>query len=84
MDADKVMRLVQRERQRQHQKWDRPHEWGWGDCSSTGVARPVKLAVLLEETGEVARAVLERDAPSLRRELVQVAAVAMAWLESLE
>lgn len=48
-------------------------------------------AILMEEIGEVARAVLESeqgqqnaDSVNLREELVQVAAVAMAWLECLE
>jgi hypothetical protein len=31
----------------------------------------------------VARAVLEHDAHNLPRELIQVAAVAVAWLESM-
>jgi NTP pyrophosphatase (non-canonical NTP hydrolase) len=39
--------------------------------------------VLAEECGEVSRAVLDRDADALRLELVQVAAVAVAWLEAL-
>ena len=50
-----------------------------------------KLPVLVEEVGEVARAVLQEhgtavqdDARELREELIQVAAVCMAWLESLE
>jgi NTP pyrophosphatase (non-canonical NTP hydrolase) len=43
----------------------------------------VKAAVLAEECGEVARAVLEVDMRGLRDELVQVAAVAVAWLEGM-
>jgi len=39
--------------------------------------------VLAEECGEVSRAVLEKDADGLRSELVQVAAVAVAWLEGI-
>jgi hypothetical protein len=42
-----------------------------------------RLAVLAEEFGEVARAVCNRDANNLREELVQVAAVALAWLEGV-
>ena len=53
------------------------------DCSSLDVPPIVKVAVLTEETGEVARAVLDDDTADLIRELVQVAAVAVAWLESL-
>jgi NTP pyrophosphatase (non-canonical NTP hydrolase) len=44
----------------------------------------IKLAVLAEEFGEVARAVCERDYVNLREELVQVAAVSLAWLEALD
>lgn len=40
-----------------------------------------KVTVLAEEFGEVARAVLESDGPNLEEELVQVAAVCVAWLE---
>ena len=41
-------------------------------------------AVLNEETGEVSRALLQDDRPGLRAELVQCAAVAVAWIESLD
>lgn len=44
----------------------------------------IKLAVLAEEFGEVARAVCERDYVNLREELVQVAAVCVSWLEGLD
>lgn len=48
----------------------------------------VKLAALTEEVGEVARAVMARggwsgEADNLREELVQVAAICVAWLETL-
>lgn len=39
------------------------------------------LTVLTEETGEVARAILEGDSPNYAAELIQVAAVAIAALE---
>ncbi len=39
------------------------------------------IAVLMEEVGEVARAILEEDEDSLVEELVQVAAVAIRILE---
>ena len=42
-----------------------------------------KCIVLTEEIGEVAKAVLEEDSENLREELIQVTAVAMAWLETL-
>lgn len=72
---------IQAERERQRAKWSTPHLWGVGDCSSPGVAEAVKVAVLTEECGEVSRAVLDHDPDALRRELIQVAAVAVAWLE---
>lgn len=49
------------------------------------------LAVLVEEVGEVARAILEKQGlandthdKNLRKELVQVAAVCVAWIEGLD
>jgi hypothetical protein len=78
-----VFTAIVEERVRQLAMWGQPHPWGQGDCSSSDVAEPVKVAVLLEEVGEVARAVLEGDPQNLRAELVQVAAVAVAWLEGL-
>lgn len=49
-----------------------------------------KLAILTEEVGEVARALCEAggatdvQSEGLRRELVQVAAVAVAWVEAID
>lgn len=43
-----------------------------------------KLVILVEEVGEVARAIQSRDRANLREELVQVAAVACAWVEALD
>jgi hypothetical protein len=77
----KAFAAIDAERRRQQAKWGGDHEWGRGDCSSPLVAGVVKAAVLSEECGEVARAVLDNDPEQLRRELVQVAAVAVAWLE---
>lgn len=51
------------------------------NCADPEVFGAHKLAVLAEEFGEVARALLEGN--GLRRELVEVAAVAVAWAESL-
>lgn len=65
-------------------------------CAGPGLTDTERLAVLLEEVGETARATLEREglvsdringadlADALRTELIQVAAVAVAWLEFLE
>lgn len=83
-----IYHLIDAERARQSEYWSAPHAWGKGDCSSTEVAPIVKVAVLAEECGEVARAVLDHLADSggrhLREELVQVAAVCVAWLETFE
>lgn len=82
MNRARVYALIDAERERQAIRWLVPHEWGVGDCSSPDVAPIVKVAVLSEETGEVARAILDRGDPL--EELVQVAAVAVAWLEGME
>lgn len=42
----------------------------------------LRLAALMEEVGEVARAIHDSD-PNLRNELIQVAGVAAAWAEAL-
>lgn len=53
-------------------------------CADASMAPALKLAVLTEEVGEVARCICDGDSNArLREELVQVAAVATAWLESL-
>lgn len=61
------------------------------DCASPIVSPDRKLRVLVEEVGEVAKAIDDLETvksrirlDNLRAELVQVAAVAVAWLESLE
>jgi len=69
---------IKEERHRQNEKWKRePGEW---------VSHPfVKLGVLAEEFGEVARALLERSPIAhLKKELIQVAAVAAAWAEDCD
>jgi NTP pyrophosphatase (non-canonical NTP hydrolase) len=73
------------EREAQHHKWRMEHEWGQGDCSSNAVELMTKVAVLTEEVGEVARAVLDCSPLSeLRAELIQVAAVAVAITEWID
>ena len=83
MTREQIYAEINAERKRQAKKWNKLHAWGRGDCSSHEVAPIVKSAVLQEECGEVAKAVLELDNDALKQELVQVAAVAVAWLESL-
>lgn len=84
MNRADVYRLIDAERGRQAIEWGGKHAWGEGDCSSTRVDQTVKVAVLAEEVGEVGRAVLDAQHTALRLELVQVAAVAVAWLEGME
>jgi hypothetical protein len=83
MNRSDIFTEIRAERARQAAKWNRHHAWGYGDCSSHQVLDPVKATVLTEECGEVARAVLDRKLEDLRTELIQVAAVAIAWLEGL-
>lgn len=53
----------------------------WGVQNHT----PMKwLAILTEEVGEVAKAIIEGNHGDYRKELVQVAAVAVASIESLD
>lgn len=77
--TNRVLLDVMAERARQELLWPD------GTCAHM-TARGEDLAclsVLTEEVGEVARALNEDDGPALREELVQVAAVAIAWLEGL-
>lgn len=71
---------IQRERTRQIEKWgDQHHDDAWW------------CVIEMEELGEVARAIYERaprwddeSRARLREELVQVAAVAVAWIEDID
>ena len=83
MTRTDIYNAIDAERVWQAELWNNDHHWGYGDCSSAALPTPVKIAVLTEEVGEVARAALEHDTDGLRLELVQVAAVAVAWLEAL-
>ena len=71
-----VFELIVRERERQDAKW------GWPNAGLAGTNIDRKNTILGEEVGEVARAILEGDDAGLEAELVQVAAVCVAWLES--
>ena len=68
-----VMHEIAEERKRQDQKWgEQNHEplyW---------------LGVLMEEVGESSKAVIEGNMRHYREELVQVAAVAVAAIESFD
>ncbi len=78
-----IYKAIDAERERQSEMWSKPHAWGQGDASSSDVEPMTKVAVLTEELGEVARAALDLDNNQLQVELVQLAAVAIAWLEGM-
>ena len=84
MKRSQIYKLIDEERARQAETWKGPHKWGKGDCSSSEVAPIAKVAILTEELGEVARAVLEKEDRATFDELIQVAAVAVAWCESFD
>lgn len=67
---------IQFERDRQDEKW--------GDQS--GNRDDTWVAILTEEVGEAAKEVLETGAlnGNLRKELIQCAAVCVAWIEALD
>lgn len=69
-----IFELIRAERERQDKKWG----------SQRHLPNYTWSAILTEENGEVAKATLEKDTANLKEELVQVAAVAVAWLEALE
>lgn len=75
---DRVLKDVRAEREKQIKKWGTqdhgPHQW---------------IAILAEETGEVAKEVAEArignwDPAKYREELIQVAAVAVAAVQVLD
>ena len=63
--------LIQAERGYQDKKWGKQEhsDEKW-------------LAILVEEIGEIAKAVLENDDPALLQEIIQSAAVLQAWTTS--
>lgn len=72
-----VLLEIAAERERQDAKWG----------GVPGIERRddhTYAAVLGEEFGETCKAWLERDVRQLRAELVQVAAVAVAWVEEID
>jgi NTP pyrophosphatase (non-canonical NTP hydrolase) len=71
--SEKIVADVLAERARQDLKW--------GVCHHPS---QMWLTILAEEVGEVAKAILLKDTKNYREELVQVAAVALAAIESLD
>lgn len=69
---EKILQEIRNERDRQDVKWG----------SRRQLPQEVWLTILVEEVGEVAESILKRDNDNYPVELVQVAAVAVAALES--
>ncbi|KKN21862.1 hypothetical protein LCGC14_0920910 [marine sediment metagenome] len=67
-----ILQALQDERERQDVKWG----------ANRYLAQETWLTILMEEVGETAKAALEDDPSGYAEELVQVAAVAIAALES--
>lgn len=84
------MAAMHSERWRQNDKWNRRHDWGHGDCSSPDVPMVVKAGVLVEEAGEVMKAVLNAGPEEskydfeVKTEAIQTMAVAYAILEGMK
>ena len=54
----------------------------WGEATERGYTRGEWLTILVEEVGEVAKALNDGDITQLKTELIQVAAVALAFSEA--
>jgi hypothetical protein len=89
----RVLIAVEYERARQELIGSRKRSEGvdWRSCADPAMSGgdAMRFAVLGEEVGEVARALLETSFGNdtdlhLREELVQVAAVAVAWVEAID
>lgn len=70
-DKATILRAILDERDRQDAKW------GVQDH-----ADEKWLAILVEEVGEAARGILDHDPPNLDEEIIQIAAVCVAWTEA--
>jgi len=70
MDREDIWTLIENEHRRQEAKWGEQNHpnYHW-------------LAILAKEVGEVSKALLEND--GYLPKLVQVAAVAVAWIEAI-
>lgn len=85
----RVLEEVSLERRRQERKGMEHRARGqghWRSCADPLLPTERKLAILGEEYGEVAKALNEEwvgQPANLREELIHVAAVAVAWAESL-
>jgi NTP pyrophosphatase (non-canonical NTP hydrolase) len=71
--VDKIVEAIKQERVCQDAKWGKQNH-----------PPVVWLTILMEEVGEAAKAILSHDEGNYRTELIQVAAVAVAAIESLD
>lgn len=75
MRREEIYRLISERRNYANEK-NGNHDW---------LRKPfVGQTILSEETGEVARALIEEDELGLINELIDVAQVCVAWLEQLD
>lgn len=87
MSTDHVLDLIRRERTRQDTlKAEGRFRYTLAD--KPGLDDGEKLACLAEELGEIGRALLGRrmlvsDGGNIRKELLHLAALAVAWIEAL-
>ena len=72
-------RRIHAERLNQHKKW----AGTLGDCCHPRTPLEHKMTILMEEVGELAKAILEEKPLEIYLEAVQTAAVAHAIVESL-
>lgn len=71
MPIEKILLLIVQERIRQDELYGK----------NRTLSPLLWLTILTEELGEVARAILEHDPENLKTELIQLTAVAIAWLQ---
>jgi len=69
-----IFALIAKERERQDKKHPLPN----------GFPKDLRSEILMEEVGEVAKARLERDTVQMRKELIEVAATAVRWIEIMD
>ncbi len=72
MKREQIFLLIAKERERQDKRWGRDFP-----------ERPASywLGILVEELGEVAKAVIEGKPMHVKNELIHTAAVIFSWLE---
>lgn len=76
-----IYQEIQAERDRQEQLRD---EGKFDHTCADPLNEAGRYVVLGEEIGEIAEAILEGDMANLREELIQAAAVVVAWIEGID